>query len=148
MLNNNINTKQSKLNICSHCNPKKFLKFNFSFAKDYGTPTNEDILHFFERIKKFSSKPYEILIYENQGNKKQFLEEIKCSEMKWKKGEKQIPTEFREFFPSETNEKFAIFRVYPAGKPNGTANPRIIGMIKHTIFYIFYFDWNGEIYEH
>lgn len=55
---------------------------------------------------------------------------------------------FQRVFPSETNEKYAVMRVFPAGTPNGTANPRIIGMIRNTIFYIFFLDWEGTLYEH
>ena len=62
--------------------------------------------------------------------------------------DKQIPVKFREDFPTETNEKYSVMRVYPAGTPPGSANPRIIGMLKHNIFYVFFLDWKGELYDH
>ena len=71
------------------------------------------------------------------------FEPIPISEIK-----KEIPTKFREIFPTETNEHYEVLRVFPSGTPNGVANPRLIGMIKNTIFYIFYVDWEGILYKH
>ncbi|MCI8346639.1 MAG: hypothetical protein HFJ12_01650 [Bacilli bacterium] len=139
-----ISKKPTKM--CSLCNPQKYLKFNFSFFKENGKPASlNEFLQLFERIKFLSSKMYKIMVIEYQGDKKQFIEDIPVKEMKWRK---DIPLDFREVHPAETNEKYSIFRLYPAGTPEGTANPRIIGMIKNTIFYIFYIDWKGNLYKH
>lgn len=145
-------TKKIKVNSgikeCSNCNPKRYLKFNFSFLNYEGECTNpQDIVKFYERMKYCCSEPYFVLQVKHQGDKKIFFESVPVKHMSWKK-KKEIPDEFRNFFPVETNEKFDILRVYPAGTPNGTANPRIIGMIKNTIFYIFFIDWKGELYNH
>lgn len=130
--------------ICNNCNPKKYLKFNFTFCKEIGNPAKEDAYHFVKRMKFLSEELYAIMIYKYQGNKKTFIEDISTSKIK----EIKIPVNFRETHPVETNEKISIFRIYPAGTPNGSANPRIIGMIKHTIFYVFYIDWQGTLYNH
>ena len=53
-----------------------------------------------------------------------------------------------EIFPSQTNEKYDVLRIYPKGTPKGTANPRIIGMVKHSVFYVLFLDWDGKLYEH
>ena len=79
------------------------------------------------------------------GKAKDFIEEIPVKKLKLRGS---IPQGFRDIHPAETNEKYAIFRLYPAGTPNGTANPRVIGMIKNTIFYIFILDWKGDSYKH
>lgn len=39
-------------------------------------------------------------------------------------------------------------RFYPARKARGSANFRIIGMIKHNIFYVFFLDWKEILYNH
>lgn len=131
--------------ICTSCNPKKFLKFNFSFLKEYGKSKQEDVIQLFERFQLLSSDMYSVMIYKYQGNKKSFIEDIPVNKLDIKK---EIPKDFRDIYPAETNEKYSIFRVYPSGKPSGTANPRVIGMIKNTIFYIFYIDWDGSLYKH
>lgn len=131
--------------ICTSCNPKKFLKFNFSFLKEYGQPRQEDILKLFERLQFLSSEMYNVMVFKYQGDKKNFIEDIPVNKIDIKK---EIPSEFRDSYPAKTNEKYSIFRVYPAGKPKSSANPRIIGMIKNTIFYIFYIDWDGDLYSH
>ena len=90
-----------------------------------------------------SKSPFEEMMFTYKGDKNKWFETIPLNEIR-----KDIPKEFRDIFPSETNEKYYVFRVYPAGIPNGTANPRIIGMIKHSVFYIFYLDWKGKLYNH
>ena len=83
------------------------------------------------------------MIYEYGRDKQKWFEKVSINSIR-----KRIPSDFRELFPSETNEKYDVLRVYPSGVPNGTANPRIIGMIKHSVFYIFFLDWDGKLYNH
>lgn len=111
--------------ICNNCNPKKYLKFNFSFYKENGTPAKEDAYRFIQRLNFLSSEIYQIMIYKFQGKKQQFIEDISIEKINI-----NIPSQFREIYPIQTNEKISIFRIYPSGSPNGSANPRIIGMIK------------------
>ncbi len=139
---------KDKIKICNNCNPKLYLKFNFSFITFEGKCDNiRDVFAFYERMKELSSEPYFALQLKYSGNKNSWFESIPVNKIQWKT-KKEIPKKFRELFPIETNEKYEILRVYPSGTPNNTANPRIIGMIKNTIFYIFYMDWKGELYKH
>jgi len=132
---------------CINCNPKKYLKFNFSFLKENGQPAIDDTSNLIKRLSFLSEEMYQMMIFKYQGDKKKFIEDVSVEKLKIK-GKEKIPQKFREIYPTVTNEKYSIFRIYPAGKPNGTANPRVIGMIKNTIFYIFYIDWIGNLYEH
>lgn len=143
--NSNVKSLTPKVKICNYCNPQKFLKFNFTFAKENGKPSANDTIKLLERLRFLSSEMYAVMILKYQGDKKSFIEEIPVKKLKLR-GE--IPQEFRDIHPTETNEKYAIFRLYPAGTPKGTANPRVIGMIKNTIFYIFILDWKGDSYKH
>lgn len=139
---------ESKVTVCNNCNPKVYLNFNFAYI-DYedDCPNPNDIIKLYERMKFCSTEPYLTLKYKYSGNKQVFFETIPTNKIKWKH-KKEIPKKFREQFPIETNEKFDILRVYPAGTPTGTSNPRIIGMIKNHIFYIFFIDWKGILYNH
>ncbi len=130
---------------CINCNPKKYLTFNFSYItyENPKTPLSEDVVNFFERMRSLSNDTFYNNMYKYQGNKANWFENININQIK-----KDIPTEFRKDFPTETNEKYSVLRIYPAGRPNGSANPRIIGMIKHNIFYVFFLDWKGELYKH
>lgn len=129
---------------CILCNPKKYLKFSFAFINyESYNPKNQDIVKLYERIRWLSQEPYEEMIYKFGKDKDKFFEKIPIKQIK-----KQVPLEFRKYFPTETNEVYHIMRVYPCGAEKGTANPRIIGMIKHTIFYIFFLDWEGKLYDH
>ena len=140
-----ISSNIAKKKFCNSCNPQKHLKFNFTFTKELGTPCKEDSYKLLERLQFLSSEMYKVMLYKYQGDKKIFIEDIPIEKMRWNK---TIPEAFRELHPTETNEKYNIFRIYPAGTPKDTANPRIIGMIKNTIFYIFYIDWKGTSYDH
>ena len=129
---------------CVFCNPKKYLKFSLSFIVfESSSVKNDDIIKLWERLKWISSKPYAEMIYEYGRHKQKWFEKVSINSIR-----KRIPSDFRELFPSETNEKYDVLRVYPSGVPNGTANPRIIGMIKHSVFYIFFLDWDGKLYNH
>lgn len=142
---NKIKLKDTKETIkyCNNCNPKKHLKFNFSFCKQKSEPAQHDAKELIEKLCFLSSDTYNNMMIKYKGNKKVFIELISTDKL-----DITIPAEFRALYPTETNEKYGIFRIYSAGTPNGTANPRIIGMIKNTIFYIFFIDWKGNMYNH
>lgn len=135
--------KNEEFKICNNCNPKKYLKFNFTYCKEIGNPAMDDAYSLITRMQFLSNELYTVMIYKFQGNKKTFIEDISVDKINI-----SIPSKFRDDFPIQTNEKISIFRIYPAGKPNGTANPRVIGMIRQTIFYVFYIDWKGIMYSH
>mgnify|MGYP001862897806 CR=1 FL=1 len=129
---------------CILCNPKKYLKFNFSFINyESSNKKDQDVLKCWERLRWLSSKTFPEMIFEFGRNKDKWFEKIPFNQIK-----KEIPSKFREIFPTETNEEYWVIRVYPAGTPAGTANPRIIGIVRNTIFYIFYLDWDGKLYSH
>lgn len=129
---------------CIFCNPKRYLKFSFAYISyESSNPKEQDIIKMWERMKWMSQDTFTNMIYEYGQDKSKWFENIEIKQIN-----KQIPSDFREVFPTETNEYYSVMRVYPAGTPNGTANPRIIGMIKHTVFYIFYLDWDGKLYSH
>ena len=47
---------------CTNCNPKKYLKFNFSFLTYESECSNQqDIIKFYERMKYCCSEPYFVL---------------------------------------------------------------------------------------
>lgn len=144
--NKKITVSDSAKNIpqCIYCNPKKYLKFCFSFVNYDNNCSNEyDKVKLLERMRWLSQEPITEMIFKFGKDKDKWFEKIPFDSIKMK-----IPSEFRRNFPSETNEEYSVLRVYPAGSPNGTANPRIIGMIKHSVFYIFFLDWKGELYKH
>lgn len=137
--------KKPQEKICSHCNPKTYLKFNFSFiTQETGEPTDKDIKKFFEKMKMMSSEPYMTLVAKFLGRKNSFIEVVSYNELSWTSGKKEIPSEYLKYFPLETNEKLYIFRVSVESRRPA----RIIGIIKNTIFYVLYLDWNGELYKH
>lgn len=129
---------------CILCNPKKYLKFSFSFISyESSSPKEQDLIKMWERMRFLSQDTYTNMIFTYRGDKQRWFETIGLNQIK-----KSVPSKFREIFPSETNEEYSVLRVYPSGVPNGSANPRIIGMIKHSIFYIFFLDWDGKLYKH
>ena len=137
MNNSLINNHQGKIDNskCEYCPSSFYLSFNFSFvvfnSENYDF---RDIKKLIERIKFLSSQPYKMLVSEHKGDKERFFELIGVDKIRWVKEPKAIPIEFRKIHPTETNEKFAIMRVYPK---RGPKNARLIGMIKRSIFYVF-----------
>lgn len=143
---NRISVSDSAKNIipCTYCNPKKYLKFCFSFLTyETDCPNEKDKVKLLERLQWLSKEPFNEMMFKFGKDKDKWFEFLPFNSVR-----KEIPQSFRDNFPSETNETYSVFRVYPYGSPNGTANPRIIGMIKHSVFYIFFLDWKGELYKH
>lgn len=141
-----IKIKDNSIKIpCINCNPKKYLTFNFAYIVDKEAyPSNdEDIVKLWKRMLWMSEDTYLNMVYKFGNDKSKWFEPLPINQIR-----KDIPSKFREDFPTETNEKYSVMRVYPSGTPNGTANPRIIGMIKHNIFYAFFLDWDGKLYSH
>ena len=144
--NNKIVVSDSAKSIipCTYCNPIKYLKFCFSFLSYENNCSNDkDKIKFLERLEWLSKEPINEMMYKFGKDKDKWFEQLPFNKIR-----KGVPQEFRNNFPSETNEGYSVFRVYPSGSPNGTANPRIIGMIKHSVFYVFFLDWKGELYKH
>ena len=128
---------------CADCKLMKYMTFNFSFAKEIGQPAQNDLRGLLDKMSFLSQEQYTIMIYKYIVRKQQFIEKIDVKYIN-----KSIPEGFKKLYFPEISSKFDIFRIYPAGVPKGTANPRVIGMIKKSIFYVFYIDWSGKLYEH
>lgn len=139
-----INDSAKDFKPCSLCNPKKYIKFNFSFISyESKNVNNNDIIKFYERMRELSLETFDMMIFKFGRDKSKWFETLPLNTIR-----KDIPEKFKEIFPSNTYTMYYVMRVYPSGIPNGSANPRIIGMLKDTIFYIFYLDWDGKLYKH
>ena len=128
---------------CTNCNMMKYMTFNFSFAKEIGQPAQKDLRALLDKMSFLSKEQYSIMLYRYINRKQQFIEKIDVNQIN-----KTIPDEFKTLFFPEISSKFDVFRIYSAGTPKGTVNPRVIGMLKKTVFYVFYIDWQGKIYDH
>lgn len=125
-------------------NIKKYLNFNFSFiTHDPDIINDDDVVNLVERMKFLSSEPYDMMVFKHGKDKTKWFEKLPVDIIR-----KEVPDKFKEIFPTDTYTQYSVMRVYPKGKPKGSANPRIIGMIKDTTFYIFYLDWEGILYKH
>ena len=125
-------------------NIKKYLNFNFSFiTHDPDIINDDDVIKLFERMKFLSSEPYANMVFRYGKDKSKWFEKLSVDTIS-----KDIPENFKEIFPSDTYSQYYVMRVYPSGKPKGSANPRIIGMMKDNTFYDFYLDWEGKLYDH
>lgn len=123
---------------------KKYLNFNFSFiTHDPNIINNEDVVKLFERFKFLSSEPYAMMVFKNGRDKSKWFENLPIDSIP-----KEIPYKFKEIFPSDTYSQYSVMRIYPSGRPKGSANPRVIGMLKDATFYVFYLDWEGKLYNH
>ena len=124
--------------MCTNCYNPTHLKFNFSFITVDDNFTKEHQLKLLERIRELSKYPYlEVLSW----NKEIGIETEKI-EIK-----KEIPKEFlsgnshRNF----DDGKYAIFRLYTNNNP---IVARVIGRLINKVFYIFYIDIGGNLYNH
>lgn len=133
---------KAEVKVCTRCNPQMYLKFSFSFVTYEEKMVVQDYKEFHERMKFLSSKTWSEIRTESIKDKKKFIEMISVNDLGIRK---EIPKQFRNVFPPETNEKYAIFRIYPNNNPKVA---RVIGMIKNTIFYVFYIDGDGSLYKH
>lgn len=128
-----IDGAMQKINPCIKCNPKLYLTFNFAYINHEkpNNPNTKDIVKLWERMRWMSQDTFFNMMCKFGSDKKKWFENIPINQIS-----KNVPFEFRKSFPSEAYEKYSVMRVYPAGSPNESANPRIIGMIKHSIFHV------------
>lgn len=112
------------------------LKFNFSFITHEKDLTDEHKIVLFNRIREISNDSYLVV---QQKNKKIGIEYESVSI------KKEIPPEFYNNEYRKTTNKFAIFRLYPNDNP---IIARVIGKVSNNIFYIFYIDIGGKLYQH
>ena len=127
--NNKITT------VCNNCFQPQYIKFNFSFINYEENIEDRDNIQIYNRIKELSSEPYLIV---SSWDKKKGFENIKLDI------KKQIKPEFyggHRYFDG----KYTIIRIYPNNNPT---KGRIIGKMINKIFYIFFVDVKGNLYEH
>lgn len=120
---------------CTNCFQPQYLKFNFSFINYEEKLEDKDKIQIYNRLKELSSEPYLIV---SSWDKKRGFENIKVDI------NKKIKPEFyggHRYFDGN----YTIIRLYPNNNPTPG---RIIGKMINKIFYIFYIDAKGELYNH
>lgn len=134
------NVKQKPLisKVCTHCFAPTHLKFNFSFITYDENFDDEYQIQFLKRIRELSSVPYLEMM---NWNRKIGIEVERVSI------NKQISP---AFFDGNSHRnfdsgKFAIFRLYPNDNP---ILGRVIGCLINKIFYVFFIDIGGKLYNH
>lgn len=133
-----VKSKPLISNVCTHCFSPTHLKFNFSFISYDDNFSDEYQLQFLKRIRELSSVTY---LEMSSWDKKRGIEIEKVSI------KKQI---LPEFFEGNThrnfeNGKYAIFRLYTNDNP---ILARVIGCLINKVFYIFFIDIGGKLYNH
>lgn len=132
--------KQKFIKECTNCFSPVFLKFNFSYIVYEDNFENEYKIQLLNRIRDLSEEPY--LIVKNR-DKKIGLEFEDYDKLRLTK---KIPDKFLSRFDRKSfNNKVAIFRLYTNNNP---ILARIIGVIIKNIFYIFFIDIGGNLYNH
>lgn len=121
--------------ICTHCFQPQYFKFNFSFINYEEELEDADKIQLYDRLKQISSEPYIIV---SNWNKNIGFENVKVN----------IKKEINpDFFDGNRNfdGKFTILRLYPNNNPTPG---RIIGKLINKVFYIFFIDAKGRLYNH
>ena len=104
------------------------------------TLQKEHKLKFFERIRELSNATYNVIMNRDKRISFEFpnMDELKI--------EKKIPEKFKERFENKRySNKWAIMRIYPNNNP---IMARAIGVIINKVFYIFFIDIGGRLYDH
>ena len=130
---NNTKTKITKT--CTNCFQPQYFKFNFSFINYEEELENRDKIQLYERLKQISSEPYLIV---SGWEKNIGFENVKVDI------KKQINPKFFEG-NRHFDGKYTILRLYPNNNPT---KGRIIGKMINKIFYIFFIDAKGNLYNH
>lgn len=133
--------KQSPLigkRVCTSCFLPTHIKFNFSFISYEENLSDEYKIQLLDRMRELSSVPY-IELQSWRKNKGIEIEKIKIN--------KDISP---NFFKGNSHRnfddgKYAIFRLYTNDNP---IIARIIGRIIRNVFYIFFIDIGGKLYNH
>lgn len=131
-----VNSKKV-VKICNNCFSPQYIKFNFSYIVYEEGFIDEYKLQLLKRIRDLSVEPYVVIM--NRDKKLGFeIEEVNVS--------KKIPKKFSERFNiKEYNNKLAIMRLYTNDNP---ILARVIGVLINKIFYIFFIDIGGNLYNH
>ncbi len=130
-----INSKlQTKL--CTKCYEPTHIKFNFSFITYEENFTEEYQLQFLKRIRELSSVTY-LELSSWRKNIGIEIEKIKI--------DKDISSGFFSGHRNIDDGKYAIFRLYTNDNP---VLGRVIGRLINKVFYVFYIDIGGKLYNH
>lgn len=127
-----------KNKLCNNCFSPTHIKFNFSFITYDKNFTDEYKLQLLERIKELSSVPYiEMASWDKKIGIE--IEKIKIN--------KDISSHFFEGNSHRNFDdgKYAIFRLYTNNNP---IVARVIGRLINKVFYIFFIDIGGNLYNH
>ena len=119
---------------CTNCFSPKYLKFNFSFIT-FDESNKDDKAQLIKRIMEISKEPY--IVVASWGKEIGF-ENVKVNISK------QINPNFEDR-NRRFDGKYTIMRLYTNNNPTPG---RIIGKLINHIFYIFYIDPKGELYNH
>ena len=130
-----IKKREVKINKpCTNCFSPKYLKFNFSFIT-FDESNKDDKAQLIKRIMEISKEPY--IVVASWGREIGF-ENVKVNISK------QINPNFEDG-NRRFDGKYTIMRLYTNNNPTPG---RIIGKLINHIFYIFYIDPKGELYNH
>lgn len=135
-----VKKKKLQEKICTKCFDPKYIKFNFSYIKYDRNFTDEHKAQLVKRMIVLSKETYIVVSQwpKNIGFEIEDKNKLGIS--------LETPPAFLERFPIERfNNKYGIIRLYPNNNP---VNARLIGVFVNKIFYIFYIDINGELYNH
>ncbi len=121
---------------CVQCYNPTHLKFNFSFISYQDEFTDEHKARFVDRLFKLSSEPY--LVVSNWDKKIGF--EYERLDIK-----KDIDPRYFDSPNRTFDGKYHVIRLYTNNNPRPS---RIIGKIENKIFYVFFIDISGDLYNH
>jgi len=126
--------------MCTNCFNPIYLKFNFSYISYEENFKDEYKLQLFQRIRELSDVPYTVILNRPRKISFEFEDKDKLNI------KKEIPNKFQERYnEKEYNNKLAIMRLYNNNNP---ILARVIGVIIKNVFYIFFIDIGGKLYEH
>ena len=130
-----IKKRETKIvKACTNCFTPKYLKFNFSFIT-FNEANKEDTEQLLKRLMEISKEPY--LVVANW-DKSIGFENVKVDISK------EISPNFEDG-NRRFDGKYTIMRLYTNNNPTPG---RIIGKLINHIFYIFYIDPKGKLYNH
>jgi len=128
--------KPSLIKYCNNCFSPTHIKFNFSFITYEDNFDEKYQIQLLKRIREMSSVPF-IELMSWSKNKGFEIEKINI--------EKNISPNFYQGHRDFDDEKYAIFRLYTNDNP---ILARVIGRLINKIFYIFFIDIGGNLYNH
>lgn len=125
---------------CTSCFTPQYLKFNFSYTENINNLQPEYKAQLLNVMLRLSDSTYLTIL---QRDKTIGIE----MEDKDKLGiHRAYPANFTERFPvSQFNNKVAVVRLYSNDNP---ILGRIIGVIIKNVFYVFFIDIGGKLYQH